>query len=33
MAKLDLDGNGDRDLGFKVFKLKESNFKNLAFQY
>ena len=26
-GKLDLDGNGDRDLGFKVFKLKESNFK------
>jgi len=26
-SKLDLDGNGDRDLGFKVFKLKESNFK------
>jgi adenine-specific DNA-methyltransferase len=25
--KLDLDGNGDRDFGFKVFKLKESNFK------
>ena len=26
-GKLDLDGNGDKDLGFKVFKLKESNFK------
>ena len=26
-GKLDLDGNGDQDLGFKVFKLKESNFK------
>ena len=26
-GKLDLEGNGDRDLGFKVFKLKESNFK------
>ena len=26
-GKLDLDSNGDRDLGFKVFKLKESNFK------
>ena len=26
-GKLDLDGNADRDLGFKVFKLKESNFK------
>jgi adenine-specific DNA-methyltransferase len=26
-GKLDLDGSGDRDLGFKVFKLKESNFK------
>lgn len=26
-GKLDLDGNGDRDLGFKVFKLNESNFK------
>jgi adenine-specific DNA-methyltransferase len=24
---LALDGNGDRDFGFKVFKLKESNFK------
>jgi adenine-specific DNA-methyltransferase len=26
-GKLDLDGNGNKDLGFKVFKLKESNFK------
>jgi adenine-specific DNA-methyltransferase len=26
-GKLDLDGKGDKDLGFKVFKLKESNFK------
>jgi len=26
-GKLDLDRHGDRDLGFKVFKLKESNFK------
>jgi adenine-specific DNA-methyltransferase len=26
-GKLDLDGSGDKDLGFKVFKLKESNFK------
>jgi adenine-specific DNA-methyltransferase len=26
-GKLDLEGNGDKDLGFKVFKLKESNFK------
>ena len=26
-GKLDLDGYGDKDLGFKVFKLKESNFK------
>ncbi|NLA42175.1 MAG: site-specific DNA-methyltransferase [Smithella sp.] len=26
-GKLDLDGNSERDLGFKVFKLQESNFK------
>jgi adenine-specific DNA-methyltransferase len=26
-GKLDLEGNSDRDLGFKVFKLQESNFK------
>ncbi len=26
-GKLDLEGNGDLDLGFKVFKLDQSNFK------
>jgi len=26
-GKLDLEGNSDKDLGFKVFKLQESNFK------
>jgi adenine-specific DNA-methyltransferase len=26
-GKLDLEGVGDKDLGFKVFKLRESNFK------
>ncbi|HOX15198.1 MAG TPA: site-specific DNA-methyltransferase [Smithellaceae bacterium] len=26
-GKLDLEGNSERDLGFKVFKLQESNFK------
>lgn len=26
-GELDLNGNGDKDRGFKVFKLKESNFK------
>jgi len=26
-GKLDLEGNSERDLGFKVFNLKESNFK------